>query len=279
MTSKLRVPCAYQGGKQRIADQIVDRLLHASIGANSSFYDLCCGSGAISIELINRGIRSSQIIMLDISSWGSFWHAIGSDCFNMDIFEHYLTELPHNKKEIKEYLKELAGRPIVKNEAELYPILQSCSFGGKQIWRNGDAWQSPFFRDYWEPTAASVRRSPANPMQPSSVELRSRVKAIAKKMVGVTCHHSDIEVILETPLPHNAVAYIDPPYCQTTGYGFSFDLQKFIEKFKKLNPTIPLFVSEASPLNSSAELLNLNGANGGISGLRKSKHQEWLSLF
>lgn len=30
MTKNLRVPCSYQGGKQRIAKQIVDELLEAA---------------------------------------------------------------------------------------------------------------------------------------------------------------------------------------------------------------------------------------------------------
>ena len=53
MIHNMRVPCAYQGGKQRVAVQIVDILLEAAPGPDSRFYDLCCGSGAVSIELVN----------------------------------------------------------------------------------------------------------------------------------------------------------------------------------------------------------------------------------
>ena len=72
MNTQLRVPCAYQGGKQRIAKQIVDVLLSLDHNENTVFYDLCCGSGAISIELVNRGIKPSQIVMVDLSSWAAF---------------------------------------------------------------------------------------------------------------------------------------------------------------------------------------------------------------
>ncbi|WP_230988293.1 DNA adenine methylase [Bathymodiolus japonicus methanotrophic gill symbiont] len=72
MSSLLRVPCSYQGGKQRIAAQVVDHLLEAAPNHNSRFYDLCCGSGAVSIELVNRGVEPSRIWMLDISTWGFF---------------------------------------------------------------------------------------------------------------------------------------------------------------------------------------------------------------
>ena len=63
----LRVPCIFQGGKQRVAAQISDVLIRAFPRPNSRFYDLCCGSGAISIELVNRGIDPARICMLDIS--------------------------------------------------------------------------------------------------------------------------------------------------------------------------------------------------------------------
>ena len=278
MSSILRVPCSYQGGKQRIASQIVDVILESWPSENTQFYDLCCGSGAISIELVNRGIDPKNISMLDISSWGTFWSAIGSNTFNMDIFDHLLAELPDSQKDFKKYLSELSEQPVDKNEAELYPILQACSFGGKQIYRKEKKWANSCFRDYWEPTETSIRRSPANAMQPSPNELRRRVNAIVTKMSGVTCFNMDIMELLSTPLPKNSIVYIDPPYQNTTGYAYNFDLDLFIKRFREIN-NVPLFISEGTPLNEKAIMLNFGGANGGISGSRKNKHHEWLSRF
>jgi site-specific DNA-adenine methylase len=278
MSSILRVPCSYQGGKQRIASQIVDVILESLPSENTQFYDLCCGSGAISIELVNRGIDPKSISMLDISSWGTFWSAIGSNTFNMDIFDHLLAELPDSQKDFKKYLSELSEQPVDKNEAELYPILQACSFGGKQIYRKEKKWANACFRDYWEPTETSIRRSPANAMQPSPNELRRRVNAIVTKMSGVTCFNMDIMELLSTPLPKNSIVYIDPPYQNTTGYAYNFDLDLFIKRFREIN-NVPLFISEGTPLNEKAIMLNFGGANGGISGSRKNKHHEWLSRF
>ena len=255
MSSILRVPCSYQGGKQRIASQIVDVILESLPSENTQFYDLCCGSGAISIELVNRGIDPKSISMLDISSWGTFWSAIGSNTFNMDIFDHLLAELPDSQKDFKKYLSELSERPVDKNEAELYPILQACSFGGKQIYRKEKKWANACFRDYWEPTETSIRRSPANAMQPSPNELRRRVNAIVTKMSGVTCFNMDIMELLSTPLPKNSIVYIDPPYQNTTGYAYNFDLDLFIKRFREIN-NVPLFISEGTPLNEKAIMLN-----------------------
>lgn len=278
MSSRMRVPCAYQGGKQRVAAQIVDLLLEAAPGPNSQFYDLCCGSAAVSIELVNRGVTPSRIWMLDISPWGSFWSAIGSGTFNMDAFDQFLSDLPSDKRDFKPHMSALSTLPVGDHAVELYLLLQACSFGGKQIWRNGERWANACFRDYWEPTATSIRRSPANPMQPSPTELRRRIGALVNGMRGVTCLNTDIMTVLSDPFPSDAVVYIDPPYQSTTGYAFDFDVTSFISHFREVNKA-PLFVSEGIPLNEDALMLTFNGAKGGISGIRKAKHQEWLSRF
>lgn len=276
MSCKLRVPCAYQGGKQRVAAQIVDVLIEAAPGPNTCFYDLCCGSAAVSIELVNRGVAPSRIRMLDISSWGVFWSAIGAGAFRMEAFEQLLSDLPSDKRDFKAHMTALSGRPIEDNEVELYPLLQSCSFGGKQIWRDGGRWANAFFRDYWEPTATSIRRSPANPMQPSPNELRRRIGALVQGMKGVHCLNADISAVLNAQLPRDAVVYVDPPYQDTTGYAFRFDIRVFIARIREISQG-PVFVSERVPLSEEAVMLAFGGAKGGISGIRQGKHQEWLS--
>lgn len=278
MSRLLRVPCSYQGGKQRIASQIVDHLLDAAPNPNSRFYDLCCGSGAISIELVNRGVDPSRIWMLDISSWGPFWSAIGSGTFNMNVFDRYLSELPYDKRDYKTHMLMLSALPLIEGEVELYPLLQANSFGGKQVWYNGESWANACFRDYWEPTATSIRRSPANPMQPGPTELRRRIDALVNGMRGVNAINMDIMSILSAPVPSDAVVYVDPPYNSTTKYAFNFDLGSFISQFRKINQA-PLFISEGIPLNDSALMLTFGGAKGGISGTKKGKHEEWLSRF
>lgn len=278
MRTLMRAPCAYQGGKQRVAAQIVDILLDAAPEPNSRFYDLCCGSAAVSIELVNRGVEPSRIWMLDISSWGSFWSAIGSGTFKMDSFDQLLSELPSDKRDFKAHMSTLSALPVHDREVEIYPVLQACAFGGKQIWRNGERWANAFFRDYWEPTATSIRRSPANPMQPSPTELRRRIDVLVNGMRGVTCLNTDIMTILSHPIPSNAVVYVDPPYQSTTGYAYGFELASFIDRFLEINK-VPLFISEGVPLTSDALMLKFGGANGGISGMRKAKHKEWISRF
>lgn len=279
-SSKLYVPCCYQGGKQRVAAQIVDIMLaHCDDQIKAPhFYDLCCGSGAVTIELINRGIQPSQITMLDASSWGSFWNAIGTGSFSADKFKKYLDLIPANKADIKTYMTELASKPVSDDEPYIYLILQACSFGGKQIWLRNGRWKNAFFRSYWEPTATSIRRSPANPMQPSPSTLYRRVETIIERCKGITCLKGDIMEMADTPLPMDSIIYVDPPYEGTTSYGFSFDLQNFIER-RKTADSCPLFVSEGHPLGNNSIELIFGGAKGGISGNKPRKHREWLTLF
>lgn len=278
MTRALKVPCTYQGGKQRVASEIADLLLAEARDDSTTFYDLCCGSGAISVELVNRGVAPQQIVMLDNSSWGAFWNSIGTGRFNLQVLDGFIEQLPEDKRDIKRHMSELAAMPVFEHESELYPLLQSCSFGGKQIWLKDEKWQNAFFRDYWEPTETSVRRSPANPMQPKATELRARIVALQKSMLGVNCLRGDISLILEQDLNENSVFYVDPPYRGTTGYGYGFDLDDFISEFTEVIAA-PLFVSESLPLEMGARKLNFGGANGGITGSRTKKHEEWLSRF
>ena len=277
---KLRVPCCYQGGKQRISSQIVERLLDVYPNDNESthFYDLCCGSGAVTIELLNNGIKPDQITMLDVSSWGTFWKAIGEDDFDLWSFKKELAKIPEDKREIRAYMIKLSSKDPAGDEKYIYPILQSCSFGGKQIWLKNGKWSNAFFRNYWEPTPSSIRKSPANPMQPSPETLYKRVQNLAYSCKGIVCLKENILDFANSKIQKQSVIYVDPPYQGTTSYGFDFDLNNFIERFREANDA-PLFVSEGIPLSDQSEELVFGGAKGGISGNKPRRHKEWLTRF
>lgn len=125
----LRVPCCYQGGKQRIASQVVDYLLSHPLSQleKTTYYDLCCGSGAITIELINRGIDPKRIVMVDLSSWGAFWEKVGSGNYDLTKLKHLIDEIPGDKKRVKAHVSAMAKQPVSDDEAYIYPILQACS--------------------------------------------------------------------------------------------------------------------------------------------------------
>lgn len=275
---QLKAPCPYQGGKQRLASQIVDTILERPYTAETQFFDLCCGSGAISLELVNRGISPRQITMYDAGVWGKFWASISSNTFDLQLFRGLIQNLPESQEFFKTHLRSLIDKPANEGEVELFLLLQATSFGGKQIRFKDGKWCNTSFRNYWKPTETSKRRSPVNAMQPFPSELERRVLSIVENMVGVKAFNNDIMSLLEKPFPTNSIVYIDPPYQNTTGYEHDLQLSLFIKKFKSLN-NAPLFVSEGVPLTKDAIALNFNGKKGGISGLRKGSQEEWLSVF
>ena len=277
---KLIVPCSYQGGKQRLAKKIVDIIFEQNeINEDTKFYDLCCGSGAITLELINRGIHPSNITMVDSGVYGTFWNSVANDEFDMNIFQQEIDKLPSVDK-IQSYLQRLSNLSVNKDLLEYhYLLLQSGSFGSKQIWVENDKWKNNSFRSYWTPTETSNRRSPVNPMMPMPNTLFDRVKNIVDYMAGsINAINLDISKI-EWHFDKNSIVYIDPPYKNTTGYGFNFDYEEFIiNNWAYVN----IYVSEGYKMDNveDAILLSKGRAKGSISGdIKKKPTEEWLNIF
>ena len=193
---KLLPPCSYQGGKQRLAPKIVDIIFQEHkhrINDNTKFFDLCCGSGAFSIELINRGVNPKNIIMIDSGCMGAFWQAVANDEFDLNKFKNKIDSLP-SVEHIQSYLKNLSGQEPNEDMIYDYLLLQAGSFGSKQIWIKDNKWQNCSFRNYWFPTETSNRKSPVNPMMPMPETLCERVNNIVDVMGGcITAHHGYVE--------------------------------------------------------------------------------------
>ena len=277
---KLVPPCSYQGGKQRLAKKIVDIIFEQNeINEDTKFYDLCCGSGAITLELINRGIHPSNITMVDSGVYGTFWNSVANDEFDMNIFKQEIDKLPSVDK-IQSYLQRLSNLSVNKDLLEYhYLLLQSGSFGSKQIWVENDKWKNNSFRSYWTPTETSNRRSPVNPMMPMPNTLFDRVKNIVDYMAGsINAINLDISKI-EWHFDKNSIVYIDPPYKNTTGYGFNFDYEEFIINNRAY---VNIYVSEGYKMDNveDAILLSKGRAKGSISGdIKKKPTEEWLNIF
>lgn len=273
MGKELKIPCAYQGGKQRISADIVDILLKDNkVDENTKFYDLCCGSGAISIELVKRGIKPYNITMLDASPWGLFWTKIGSMDFSISQFVDLVDRIPKDVSEIQSHIKKLSKQPANIDTEYVFLLLQASSFGSKAIWLNDNKWQNTSFRSYWLPTETSKRRSPVNPMMPMPNTLLDRVIEISFQMAGVNGVNCNIQDFID--FDENSVIYIDPPYQDTTSYGFSFDIEAYVSKINK-----KVYISEGHEMFDNGVLISGSRAKGGISGERKSKNEEWLNIY
>ena len=117
-------------------------------------------------------------------------------------------------------------------------------------------------------------------MQPMIDVLESRVEYIIKQCKGITCYHNDIYdiiSIIESDLS-DKIIYIDPPYTNTTGYGFGFDCSDFLSNLFDVTLS-HIFVSEKEALSEESVKLNFSSKKGGISGNKQSNNEEWLSMF
>ena len=277
---KLVPPCSYQGGKQRLAKQIVDIIFEQNeINEYTKFYDLCCGSGAITLELINRGIHPSNITMVDEGVYGAFWNSVANNEFDLEIFKSEIDKLPE-LKDIQKYLQELSNQDVDNDKLVYhYLLLQSGSFGSNQIWIENNRWKNNSFRSYWLPTETSSRRSPVNPMMPMPKTLYDRVKDIVEYLGGsINAINSDISKI-EWHFDENSIVYIDPPYKNTAGYGNDFDYEEFIiNNWAYVN----IYVSEGYKMDSveDAILLSKGRTKGNIRGdIKKKPTEEWLNIY
>ena len=265
-------PTSYQGGKVRIATKIVDILFKEK---TEKYCDLCCGSGAVSIELINRGVSPESITMLDAGPWGLVWWFVGNGNFPLDTLEDYISKIPKDLSKVKPFMEDLSKQDADADAVILFLLLQAASFGSKPIWLGGNKrWKNTSFRSYWKPTTTSKRRSPVNPMMPMPATLLKRMSLICERMQGVRGKLSRIEDFVPST---DALVYIDPPYKDRTGYGYSFDVVKYAKSLKN-----KCFVSEGRKLSENAVLIETsqNRKKGGIQGNKKvTSNEEWLNIF
>lgn len=284
MNRKLIPPCSYQGGKQRLAKQIVDIIYKENeINENTKFYDLCCGSGAISIEMINRGFYDSNITMVDASPWGLFYQGVGDLTFSTDVFKTYIDDIPKDIKKIKNYAETMLKLPandgLFNNMVYKFLILQACAFGSTATWVENNKWKKAGgLRNYWLPTETSNRKSPVNPMMPMPNTLYERVENICANMDNVKGLYGKVEEVVIEP---NSIVYIDPPYKNTQDYGYELDIEKYINKIKNIDG-VKIYISEGYKINGCKEsvLLSKGRDKGNINGKRNKKPiEEWLNII
>jgi site-specific DNA-adenine methylase len=277
----LETPLTYQGGKQRIARQIIDIIVERNEIKDKYFYDLCCGSGAITLECINRKLPVIKYKMLDWSVWGDFWKSIGEGSFCVETFKSYIDKLPE-KESIQKYLEDMSKEPAY-NCVELshvyrYLLLQAGSFGGMQVKLEDGKWKKSAFRSYWLPTETSNRRSPVNPMMPMPETLFKRIEMLSCELNGIIDARND-NIENYTKFRENSIIYVDPPYMDTAGYKNSFDIIEWVAEVKK-NCDVKIYVSEQKPLGNTAFLISEKRSKGNISGnSKKGGIEEWLTEF
>lgn len=243
------------------------------------FYDLCSGSGAITLELINQGVSPRKIVMVEKGVYGEFWRSIGEGSFNLEILKEEIGKLPE-KELISSYLKEMSKKEVDERlKIYHYILMQSGSFGSKQIWLEGGKWCNASFRSYWKPTETSNRRSVVNPMMPMPETVYKRVEKIVERLSGeLEVKVCDIKE-LKLDLKEGDIIYIDPPYKGTQGYGYDLDYEEVIERYRG---RAEIYVSEGKELEGADESIRISKgrSKGNISGKKEKRGvEEWLNKY
>lgn len=270
-------PVGYAGGKRRFAPVIVDRLLTHS---PERVFDLGCGSGAVSLELLNRGFPLDKLVMLDAGPWGWFWEAVGQGTLDLPrvrgFFEHILKLPPLRVAAFVE--AEVASLPP---SAETFLVLQAAAFGSTPVWWDGVKWRRGEgnrgykARGYWEPGPDSKETKPRGTIFTPEKVLQ-RTEEVVRRMRGVDARRGLVE---DLELGSTGLAYIDPPYASSSGYGEVMDLNAVLQSAR-----LPVYISEGRKLAGSNEAWRLDSGRKGASLNGKSRKttsdaEEWLNFF
>lgn len=278
---ELKAPMSFQGGKQKVAKRLVN-IIKGDI-ENTQYIDLCCGSGAVSVELINQGVHPENITMVDASDWGDFWGQVSTGNFDMCWFEDNINGVPEDPDMIKRHLESYAKGGFEEGDdvIPVWLILQAGSFGGKHIYTESGVFKNASFRNYWRPTETSNRRSPVNPMMPMPKTLLRQVSDVVSCMSPIKAHKGFVEDFNwdhyeGSRTMKNVVVFIDPPYNNTTKYGFDLDYIEFMKILKTLPCNYSVFITDyVAHSDVYWELLKTN--KGGISGSSSKSRTEILS--
>lgn len=283
--SRLKAPLSYQGGKQRVAPKLVELIKGDT--ENTNYVDLCCGSGAVSVELVNQGVHPEDILMIDQSDWGMFWTQVSNSDFDKDLFLDIIDEIPDDPELIQGYLKQRSKETWEEGEfIDIIPLwlcLQAGSFGGKHIWSEDGKFKNTSFRSYWKPTATSSRRSPVNPMMPMPKTLKCQVMKVVEGMSAIKAGNFDLTKLdweyydKEVRTKDNVVVFIDPPYENTTGYGFTLDYKEWL-KGLNLPENYSVWITDYQ-IHGDEHYILSNTKKGGISGGKKIREEILSKVF
>lgn len=270
-------PVSYQGNKKIIASQIVSKILEYS-NDNTSFYDVCCGSGAVSIELIKQNIAPNRITMIDVGPWGLFWKLIGENLFDLNILNKYIKNIPQNPNLVKKYIEQLTNLPSNIDTVYKFLLIQACNFAGKSIRLENNTWKNVSIKPVWNPSNSSVRKHSSGTFTVSPKTLVKRLTEIIKRCKNINGIYDNAINIIPS---NNSIIYIDPQYKKSYGYGkYKLDVEEFLENTHSICLISETYQLEHYNNYINSFKLNYNPTNTSINAKKKSKQrEEWLSVI
>lgn len=273
---KLLPPCGYKGGKRRYGEIIANQIL--SLQRTGKIWDVCCGSGAVTLALINKGISSEDIICVEAGPWALFWKSVADETFDIDYFESMIYKVINmDQKKVAEWVE----TTIAKEEpsAERFIILQACAYGAEAVWWDNTKWRRGHSktnrnycaRKYWEPGLNSKEKKPRGTMFVPQTVLEM-TKSILNRAKGLSVIQGDAQH--EVVPVDGDIVYIDPPYYGVSGYGWELDVLKLVEKLE-----VPMIVSEGKELPGSDRVIVLDSRKSSSLRGGSKKGTEYLNFF
>ena len=266
---KIRPPVTFQGGKQRLAPAIIDIIKPSP---DEPFSDLCCGSGAVTIEAVSRGHEPRLVTMVDNSLWGDLWERVSTGRFDLESLRCRVRDFPSNLDLHADHLRAIHSESIGDDPSIVFLLLQAGNWGGAAVSIKDGRWSK------WQPckrwfSPPGEPKKTRNSMMPHPCRILERMVILCDIMLGVRVYRGDFRDIRSA----SGCVYIDPPYAGTSDYGQSeeYDFAAFVQA----SPAARVWVSEAKPLSSRAVLMSGVRKQGGMSGRRKHFNEEWLSLL
>jgi hypothetical protein len=271
---QLLPPTGYKGGKRKLAGSIADRLIRSQ---KPMIYDVCGGSGAVTLALIAAGYPVDQITYVEAGPWGLFFKEASYGGLNMGyIRELLLDEMPKDPKLVADWVeKDVALR---EPGAEEFLILQAASYGSTPVWHDGDRWRrgdrsanrAYKARSYWEPGPTSKEKKPRGTIfRPDKII--NAVAEIDVRCRGLEVHWGDA---FDADYKADAIIYLDPPYEGDTGYGYGIDVGVFLSQ-----RICPVYLSEGVS-KEDADLSDQLGIRRGSALTKGSKRKsEWLNFY
>lgn len=268
---KIRPPVTFQGGKQRLAPAIIDIIRPSP---DEPFADLCCGSGAVTIEAVSRGQPTATVTMVDNGPWGQVWEEVGAGRFSLDALARVATAVPAKVSQQAGFLAELFKQSATIDTTATFLILQAGSWGGAAVVRRPDDTWYGHPRGMWVSKIDPRKRT--GTMMPATSEIQRRMHVLCDLLLGVQVHRG----CFTNTANLSGTVYIDPPYTGVRSYDNrktrTFDFAGVAARM----PNAKVWVSEARALSTTAHLLSDAAGRkmGGVSGKRKTANEEWLSL-
>lgn len=210
-----------------------------------TFADLCCGSGALTIRLLDgpdatppapymggkrrwaagildllgiRGERPDRIVMADSGPWGRFWRTVLVDD-GPDVVARAIRRACRSWGADQAFYAwdEIRSEGVPADGptfAARFLCLQAANGRARPVGVDGDKWVTA---GYAHLTDSARRRQMPERLRP--LALARKVEALGRGWPPVEVYTCDVrEMPIDWAGP-DAVAYIDPPYAGTTGYG------------------------------------------------------------